>query len=422
MTILARCAGTDTVPSGAAEYVAPKESSAFEEAMRIAMSRAGVEVLPEDSDEAALTEDILDVPEEMPSEEDGLSFVESLTEDEEAEEPEKTEEPDVAPWEIMTEDEEPEEESEEYEEESEEYEEEPEESEDSDETDDDFIPLTARWAERAEDAESQRRAEEASKLLDSREEALRQREEALRLRMEELMRLEEEERQRRAREQAVYEEAVRIAKQESDRRMAEIEAREAKAREEEARINALRLEAEARIRAEEERSLRAEPARVSAEEAVAKAQMLRQMIEESSRRMAEEQIPVQPRAEEEPSPITDPIPEPEPVTQTPPAAEEPAHEEKASSSRYNYTSKVVRLIFRYNVDPNVLSKIHGVIESALEYYSKTHVYIKIKASILDNFTVILNFVRIPEEELELLKNIIRYIGNSNLGITRAILE
>ena len=49
-------------------------------------------------------------------EEDGLSFVESLTEEEEAEEPEETEEPDVAPWEIMTEDEESEEEPEEYEE------------------------------------------------------------------------------------------------------------------------------------------------------------------------------------------------------------------------------------------------------------------------------------------------------------------
>ena len=50
------------------------------------------------------------------------------------------------------------------------------------------------------------------------------------------------------------------------------------------------------------------------------------------------------------------------------------------------------------------------------------VYLKIKATVPDTSTVILEFVKIPMEEMELLGNIIKVLGNSGLGIAKAIVE
>ena len=63
-----------------------------------------------------------------------------------------------------------------------------------------------------------------------------------------------------------------------------------------------------------------------------------------------------------------------------------------------------------------------MISIALSHYGKEDVYIKVKASIPDSSTVILNFVKIPEEELDLLVDIIKFLGNSDLGIYKVILE
>ncbi len=117
------------------------------------------------------------------------------------------------------------------------------------------------------------------------------------------------------------------------------------------------------------------------------------------------------------------------------AAEQRAAEEKAQRAKetetlaghiknknYTYTSKSVRLLFRRMVDPNITARIYEIIKTTLEYYGKDKMYMRIKATIPDTTTVILEFVEIPMEEMALLSNIIKVLGNSGLGIAKAVVE
>lgn len=108
------------------------------------------------------------------------------------------------------------------------------------------------------------------------------------------------------------------------------------------------------------------------------------------------------------------------------AAPEAPKEEKRETvyvnNNYTYTSKRVKLLFRRSVDPNITSRIYEIIKATIEYYGKEKVYLKIKASIPDKETVILEFASIPMEEMDLLGNIIKVLGNSGLGIAKAIVE
>ena len=83
---------------------------------------------------------------------------------------------------------------------------------------------------------------------------------------------------------------------------------------------------------------------------------------------------------------------------------------------------MVRLVFRRSVDPNITQRIHEIIKVTLEYYGKDKIYLKIKATVPDSETVCIEFVKIPMEEMELLGNIIKVLGNSGLGIAKAIVE
>ena len=103
-------------------------------------------------------------------------------------------------------------------------------------------------------------------------------------------------------------------------------------------------------------------------------------------------------------------------------AEKAKEEPKYVDNNYTYVSKTVRLIFRRSVDPNITARLHEIIKATLEYYGKDKVYMRVKASIPDTTSVCLEFVKIPLEEMELLSNIIKVIGNSGLGIAKAILE
>ena len=85
-------------------------------------------------------------------------------------------------------------------------------------------------------------------------------------------------------------------------------------------------------------------------------------------------------------------------------------------------SKNARLLFRAPIDPNVTKRIHEIILTTIKYFHKENVYIKIKATVPDATTVNLHFEKIPEEETELLINIIKVLGKSGLGITKVILE
>ena len=80
------------------------------------------------------------------------------------------------------------------------------------------------------------------------------------------------------------------------------------------------------------------------------------------------------------------------------------------------------MIFRRPVDPNITKRIHEIILTTIKYFHKEDVYIKIKASVPDATTVNLFFEKYPEEENELLVNIIKVLGRSDLGITRATLD
>ncbi len=112
------------------------------------------------------------------------------------------------------------------------------------------------------------------------------------------------------------------------------------------------------------------------------------------------------------------------------AAEEKALKEKTNQAiagnirtkNYTYTSKTVRLLFRRSVDPNITSRIYEIIKTTLEYYGKEKMYMRIKATIPDTTTVILEFLEIPMEEMTLLSNIIKVLGNSGLGIAKAIVD
>lgn len=196
-------------------------------------------------------------------------------------------------------------------------------------------------------------------------------------------------------EERIRKEAEREAEAERLRR--EIEARErAEQREKERLAEAARLaiieeQRLASIRAEQEAAKRLEEERL-AEEA-RKAEALRI---ENERRAEEE------RRKKE--------------------LEELSRKNTPTPAEPTYISKNARLLFRRQIDPNITKRIHEIILTTIKYFHKEDVYIKIKATVPDSTTVNLHFVKIPEAETELLINIIKVLGKSDLGITKVFLE
>lgn len=230
---------------------------------------------------------------------------------------------------------------------------------------------------------------------------------------EEAARLRREQEQLRAENERLQE----IARREREAK----DAREAERRSEEAK---LRAQIEAQIRAEvREKERLAEAARVAVAEQrrleEERAERERKRIEEEARAEAERR-----RAEEAARQEAERQREAERIRREREEKEARARAsiESVSAQNYNYTRKVVKLIFRRNVDPNITGRIHEIIKATIDYYRKADVYIRIKASVPEPAVVLLDFVQIPEEELELLKNIIKVLGNSGLGIAKAIVE
>lgn len=210
---------------------------------------------------------------------------------------------------------------------------------------------------------------------EARDAVRRAEEEKLRAKIETQLRHEARERERLA-------EAARMAIEEQRRLEAEA-ARAARLREEEERA---RIENERR--AEEEARLmemrQAEEARL---EEMRQAELMRVRREEEERQRA----------------LRETMPE-------------------MGDGRYTYTTRNVRLIFRRSVDPNITTRIHEIMKATMEYYGKDKMYIKVRATVPDSQTVCLEFIHIPMEEMELLGNIIKILGNSGLGIAKAIIE
>ncbi len=93
--------------------------------------------------------------------------------------------------------------------------------------------------------------------------------------------------------------------------------------------------------------------------------------------------------------------------------------EKAEKPEYTFTSKRVLFFFRYHIDPRITEPMEAIIRTTLERLGKDKVPINIKAVIVDDSTVRLDFVKIPVEEEDLLIKIVQALGNGNLGIAKA---
>lgn len=169
-----------------------------------------------------------------------------------------------------------------------------------------------------------------------------------------------------------------------------------------------RLAEAARLAIEEQRRLEAENARIAREREE------EERLEAERARQLEEQKAIEAARQEELERIR---------------KEEAAKRARAKAAmptvgdgKYSSTNKTVKFLFRRSVDPNITTRIQEIIKATVDYYGKDNVYLKIKATVTDSQTVILEFINIPIEEMELLGNIIKIIGNSGLGVAKAIVE
>lgn len=217
-------------------------------------------------------------------------------------------------------------------------------------------------------------------------------EDKARLEIEKKIRAELEEELRRKQEEAEELRARLEAQLRAEMREKELMAEAARAAiQEQQRLAKEREEAEARAREEEERR------RIEKERAEEEARIANARAAEEARIRAELEAKERARQEAEAA-------------------------KAAAQPEVKYVSKVAKLIFRSAVDQNVTKRIHEIILATIKYYHKEDVYIKIKATIPDSTTVNLEFVKIPENEVSLIVNIIKVLGRSDLGITRATLD
>lgn len=232
------------------------------------------------------------------------------------------------------------------------------------------IPEISDEARIRMEIEARVRAEMEERFREKEREA-----EELRLRLEAQLRAEEREKERvaeLARARLAENERLereRLERERLERERIELLERERQEREEAERLLREREEAE-RLRIEEEERLRLE-ASESEEEVV---------------------------AEEEATPTT--------------SVDEPI----------KYVAKTVKLFFKRPVKTDIANRIHEIILATIKYYHKENVYIKIKANFPDATTLNLDFVKIPENEIGLLVNIIKVLGRSDLGISKASLD
>jgi len=283
------------------------------------------------------------------------------------------------------------------------------------------------------------------------EEACREAEQMCKYHERELLNQIELTEKERVREKNLFAEAARMAKEENEQRFAELKEAEIARIEEEARIEALRRAEEERQRLEDELRFASENAeREDALKALIeenrkrdlenRAKEARQRMEERARLNAEAKASswsdyrVTPAPVYENTVITEEsdveevsapeYSEPAVITDEETVVEEAPVSEPTPAPvvNYTYTSYIVRLMFRRSADPNVTARIHEMISYALTDFGKDHVYMKVKASMPDNYTVILNFVKFPEEEFDLLVNIINYLGKSDLGVYKVVLD
>lgn len=183
----------------------------------------------------------------------------------------------------------------------------------------------------------------------------------------------------------------------------------------------LRAEIEAKAKAEAREIERlAESARNAVEE---KHRIERERFEEDRRRMEDERRFAEDRARAEADARlqAERALEAERIRNLQANAEEEVVEEKPVIN-YTYIAKNVKLLFRYSVDPNITLRIQEILVATLKHFDKADLHIRVRATVPDNASVILEFLEFPQEEIELLYEIIKVLGASGIGIAKAILE
>jgi hypothetical protein len=188
----------------------------------------------------------------------------------------------------------------------------------------------------------------------------------------------------------------------------------------------LRAEIEARAKAEAiEKERLVESARSAIEE---KHRLERERLEEERRRIEDERRLAEDRAREaaEARVMAERALEAERIRLAAQAAAANGQVEEEQPvdkyADYTYIAKNVRLIFRGVLDYNVTVEIQKLIVKTLEKFDKSDLHIRVRATVPNNTTVLLEFLEYPEQEMELLYDIIKVIGSAGLGIAKAVLE
>ena len=208
-----------------------------------------------------------------------------------------------------------------------------------------------------------------------------------------------------------YEERRRISEQrklENERLRAELEAKaKAEAIEKERLVEAARYAVEEKHRLERER-LAEERRRIEDE---------RRLAEDRARAEAEARIEAERAFEAERIRL---------AAQAAAAAgvvvEEACEDPVDKYANYTYIAKNVKLLFRYKVDPNVTVRIQEILTATLERFDRSDLHIRVRATVPDISSVLLEFIEFPEQEMDLLYEIIKDLGKSSIGIAKAILE
>lgn len=181
------------------------------------------------------------------------------------------------------------------------------------------------------------------------------------------------------------------------------------------------LERERREREREEareRDRLAEAARIAVEERRRQEEAEKAALAERLAREAEERALAERRIEEERIARE----EAERLERERIEAEERAREAERIARENEFISKRAKIIFRYPVDVSVISRIRSIVEQTIKETGKQNVRIHMKAYQEDKDVIVLEVLKMPKSEQELLVSIVKAIGNARIGVTKIILE
>ncbi|MBQ7363740.1 MAG: hypothetical protein IJW48_04750 [Clostridia bacterium] len=288
-----------------------------------------------------------------------------------------------------------------------------EDEEESPDLEDDVLPLTV-----PDEADGTAAGAEET-VRPSEEDIRRELEERIRRELEEKIRLEYEERDRERRDAAERErrEGEERMRRENER-LAEM-ARLAEAERARHEAEKLALEEQKKKEAEELRiSIEARAEREARERDRLAEAARRAVIEERCRELERQRE----REERERREAAAAPPEPEQAAASATGEEAAGASEEAAPELIEYLAKHARLMFRRPADLNVITRIKEIIENTLIAEHKENIPMHIKAYPIDETTIGLDILRIPESEKQLLVTMMKALGNGHLGIIKITVE